>query len=189
MTTEEIFNELLLHMTYGVKLHDQFATIYDFLNLKGYKKCHEYHCFEEHYNCRKLKNFYMKNYNKILLEEDNKFDSIIPQSWHKYTKSEVDSSTKRSSIKDMMKKWVDWEQETKILLSKSYKELYDLGEICAASMIQYFLNDVFEELAAAQEQHIDLESHGYDLSVIIPEQELLYKKFRKKLKQIYEDDE
>lgn len=93
----------------------------------------------------------MKNYNKILLEKDNKIDSVIPQSWHKYSKSEVDPSAKRSAIKDMTKKWVDWEQKTKDLLSKSYKELYELGEICAASMVQYFLNDVFEELAAAQE--------------------------------------
>jgi len=34
---------------------------------------------------------------------------------------EVDTNTKRSAVKDSMKKWVDWEKETKVLLEASYK--------------------------------------------------------------------
>ena len=189
MSVEEIFSELCAHMQKGVRLHDQFTTIYDFLNLKGYKKCHEYRCFEEHYGYRKLKNFYINNYQKIVIEKENKFEDIVPQNWYKHVKSDVDAGTKRSAIKDMMKLWIDWEQDTKNLLTKSYKELYELGEIYAALEISQYLNDVSMELIAAQQWQIDLESHGYDLTVIIPEQEALYKKYKKKMKQIYEDDE
>lgn len=189
MNIEEIFLHLVTHMASGVKLHEQFVTIYSFLNLKGYKKCHQYHCYEEYYNYIKLKEFYTCNYNKILSMVENKIDDIIPQSWYKHIKSDVDASTKRSAIKDMVKKWVEWEQETKQLLSNSYKELYNNDEIYASTEILRLLNEVSKELFQAQELQINLESHGYDLSVIIPEQEQIYKKYHKKLKQIYEDDE
>jgi hypothetical protein len=82
----------------------------------------------------------------------------------------------------MVKKWVEWEQETKQLLSNSYKEFYDNGEIYASTEILRLLNEVSKELFQAQELQINLESHGYDLSVIIPEQEQIYKKYHKKLK-------
>ena len=121
--------------------------------------------------------------------KEEKFESFIPSTWYKHIKEDVDINTKRSAIKDMMKIWVDWEQKTKELLSKSYKEMYELGEIYPASQILKFLQEVSKELIEAKEQQINLESHGYDLSVIITEQESLYKKYKKQIKQIYEDDE
>jgi hypothetical protein len=35
--------------------------------------------------------------------------------WHKYTTMDVDTNTKRNSIKDLMTKWVEWERSTKKL--------------------------------------------------------------------------
>ena len=47
MVIEEIFAKLKNHMLEGMVFHDQMSRYYDFLNLKGYKRCHEYHYFEE----------------------------------------------------------------------------------------------------------------------------------------------
>lgn len=189
MNTEDLFTELFEHLQKGLKIHNQLMIIYDFLNLKGYKKCQEYRFLEESYNYIKIKDFYMNNYNKMILIKDKEIEDIIPSTWYKHIKKDVDISTKRNAIKDMMKIWVDWEEETKSLLAKSYKELYDLNDICASSIILKYLNEVFQELTEAKEWQINLESHGYDLSVIITEQESLYKKYKKKIKKIYEDDE
>ena len=189
MTIEEIFSNISTHMSKGLLIHNQMASLYGFLNLRGYQKCHEYHYYEENYNYRCLQNFFLKHCNKLIHENSVEQPNIIPPSWYKFSKIEVDINNKRSAIKDLMKKWVDWEKETKALLESSYKQLYELGEINCATKIAEYIEDVSNELAAAQEEQINLESMGYDIVYIIDQQPDLYKRYCKKIKKIYEDDE
>ena len=189
MTVEEIFSRLMAHMKKGLEVHDQFTIIFKYLNLRGYSKCQEYHYFEENIGYCRLRNFYLQHYNKIIAFE-NKMDNVdlIPSTWLKYERMAVDTSTKRTAIRDIFKKWVDWETETKLLYESSYKELYNLGEIAAALEVGRFVTDVSQELVRAREKLMDLESYGYDIVEIIDEQERLYNLYVEKIKNIFEDD-
>lgn len=190
MTVEEIFANLSSHMAKGLIIHDQLSNAYNFLNLCGYKKCHEYHYYEENYNYHCLRDFYIDTYHKMILEEkDTQPIEIFPMSWYKYKKEDVDTNTKRTAIRDLTKYWVNWEEETVSLLEKLYKELYELGEIYAASKIRQFLEGTAEELAHARNKLIDLETSSYDISDIIIEQEPLYEKYCEKIKEIFEIDD
>lgn len=189
MIVEEIFSHLSAHMIKGLMIHDQLASAYDFLNLRGYRKCHEYHYFEESKNYRCLQTYYSEIYHKVIEEEKIDNPEIIPQNWLKHTKMDVDANTKRSAIRELMKKWVDWESETKTLLEQSYKQLFELGEIGAAIKIKDFLEDNCYELAHAEEKQINLEMIGYDLVKIIDEQNSLYEEYCSKINKIFEDDE
>ena len=180
MIVEEIFSIIAAHMQEGLLVHKQLADIFSFLNLIGYQQCHEYHYFEESYNCRCLHNFYMEHYYKFIPIKEVNNPELIPSSWYKYTQFDVDVSTKRSTIRDMMKHWVDWEKSTKQLFQQMYKELYDIGEIAAASKIEEFLCDVTEELQDAEEKWLKLEAIGYDMGLIMDEQEALYKEYKDK---------
>lgn len=189
MTIEEIFSNISTHMAKGLLIHNQMASLYGFLNLCGYQKCHEYHYYEESRNYRCLQNFFLTHCNKMIREGTVEQPDIIPSNWYKFTKIEVDVNNKRSAVKDLMKKWVEWEKETKTLLELSYKQLYELGEIDCAIKVANFIKDVSEELADAQEKYIDLESMGYDIVYIIDWQPTLYKQYCKKIKEIHEGDE
>lgn len=181
MTVEEIFSHISSHMIKGLMIHDQIAAMFNFLNLRGYSKCHEYHYFEESFNYRRLQNYYLKHFNKLIIEEKVDNPAIIPQNWFKYERMDVDSSTKRNAIRDIFKQWVNWETETKALYASSYKELYDLGQVAAALEISYYLEDVSNELMRAREKYMDLESYGYDLVEIIDEQDKLYDLYIEKI--------
>jgi len=189
MTVEEIFSLLAAHMEKGIRMHNHLVTAFGFLNLCGYQKCQEYHFFEEGYNYRKFLNFYLDNYNKMIIKSPIEEINVIPSNWYKHLKKEVDTSTKRTAIRDLMEIWVDWETETKKLLENEYKELYDLGEINGAIKIMELIQDVSKELEIAHKKQINLETIGYDISLIVDEQEKLYKKYQSKIKNIYEDDE
>lgn len=189
MTIEEIFSNISTHMAKGLLIHNQIASLYGFLNLKGYQKCHEYHYYEETCNYRYLQNFFLSHCNKMIHENSIEQPDIIPNNWYKFTKKEVDVNNKRSAVKDLMKKWVEWEKETKTLLESSYKQLYELNEISCAIEIMYFIKDVDKELADAQETYINLESMGYDIVYIIDRQPDLYTQYCKKIKEIHEGDE
>ena len=176
-------------MAKGLRIHSQIASLFGFLNLCGYQKAHEYHFYEESANYRHLQNFFLSHYNKLIHEESIEEPDIIPMNWYKITKTEVDVNNKRSAIKDVIKKWVEWEKDTKNLLSSSYKQLYELGEIDGALKIAYFIKDVSNELATAQSKLINLETSSYDIVYIIDEQPELYEKYSKKIKEIHEDDD
>lgn len=168
-------------------MHNDMATLFGFLNLYGYQKCQEYHYYEESYNYRELQNFFLSYYKKMIDEDVWEKIDIIPSGWHKYNKNDVDSSNNRSTIQNIMKKWVAWEEDTKNLLQASYKQLYQLGEINAALKIAELIKDVCEELNWANQKLINFEITNYDLVAIVDEQQYFYKKYNKKIKQIYKD--
>ena len=156
MTIEEIFSQLSAHMIKGLMIHDQLSSTYAFLNLCGYRKCHEYHYFAESFNYRCLQDYYLDHYNKLIPETKIDSPEVIPATWYKYERMDVDANTKRAAVKDMMKIWVEWETTAKQLLEQSYKELYDMGEISAALKISCFLKDTTKELHHAHEKQMNL---------------------------------
>ena len=183
MTVDEIFSKLSAHMIKGLMIHDQIATIYGFLNLCGYQKCHEYHYYDESRNYRHIQDYYLEHYGKLLAEEPIENPNLIPQTWLKYSKEEVDSNTKRTTVRDMMRKWIEWETETRINLQLFYKELYEMGEVSTAWKLGELLKDVEHELKRAKEKKINLESIDYNMSSIIGEQKMLYHKYKDKIEE------
>ena len=179
MTIEEIFNKIASHMVEGIMIHDEMANAYDFLGLFGFAKLHDCQHLEETCAYRKLAHYYSTHYHKLLKIDTQVRQTIIPESWYKYTTMAVDVNTKRSAVKDMMGKWVKWEQDTKKLYQEMRQELCALGEVAAALEIDCFIKDVDDELVHAEKKFIKLETIGYDIGTIISWQQHMYKKYKK----------
>ena len=185
MAVEEIFSKLSTHMARGIKMHNHMALLFGFLNLNGYQKQQEYHYYEEIHNYKQLQNFFLSYYKKIIIEDLIVDIKVIPQNWYKYNKNNVDSSSRYSAIKDIMKTWIKWQQDTKELLEASYKQLQQLGQIHAMLKISQFIKQVCEQLRQAEQKQINFEIISYDMVSIIEEQQHFYKKYSKKIKQIF----
>lgn len=181
MTVEEIFNKLAQHMCEGVMYHDEMQRAYDFLGLWGFSKCHLYHLFGEKKGLKCFSHYYAKHYFKLLQIENPTSPKLIPETWYKYRTQDVDSNTKKSTVKDLMNKWVAWEQITKTLYEEMYQELIAIKEVAAATYLQKYIYDVNEELCHAQKELLKLETLNYELSSIISESDKLEKKYTKKL--------
>lgn len=181
MTIEEIFSKLAEHMLEGIMFHEQVANCYGFLTLPGYKKCHEYHYYCEIRNYRHLYNYVLSHCNKLIKVNIVPAEDIINSSFYKYTRQEIDINTKRTTVRDIIKKWVTWEEETKGLLEACYKELYEAGEVAACFKIGCFIKDVEKELKCAVNKQIKLEATGYDIGSIVGEQDELHDKYKCKL--------
>jgi len=104
MTLEEVFAELNAHMVKGLMVHNQMVCYYEFLNLPGYAKCHEYHYLHENKNFLKLIHHYSKIHNKLIKENRVDDPELIPKSWYQYEKSDVDISTKKNAVKSGLEK-------------------------------------------------------------------------------------
>ena len=184
MTVEEVFSRVGKHMIEGVMIHSQLADYYNFLGLKGYAKCHEYHFISENYNFRKLSLYYIKHFNKLLPELPNDNPNVIPSAWFKYLRQDVDANTRKTAIQGGIEKWVNWEYNTKMFYQNMYNELINLHEIAAAAELKKYISDVDYELAYAQQKHLEDKAIDYDIFDIIAKQEDIYKKYTKKIKEI-----
>jgi hypothetical protein len=184
MAVDEIFAQLGQHMIQGLMVHTQLADYFCFLGLKGYHKCHEYHYFAESKNYRELSDFYLCYFNKFITDSHVANPQIIPNSWYKYTRQQVDASTRKNGIIDGFEKWVNWEKETLSLYQNLYKELINLGEIAAAEEVRTYLVEVGTELASASQKQLELREIDFNIADILMEQEDLYKKYEKKIKEI-----
>ena len=171
MLTEEIFSQLVAHMKKGVLIHNQMTSLFGFLNLKKYKKRQEKQFYEENKNCRELQDYYLNRYQKLLPELPVENPTLIPQNWIKYTKSEVDTNTKRSTTKDLLKKWIEWETQTKEIFQKAYNDLFENGDIDATYKVGELIQDVENELQFARELKINLDATDYDIVYIMEQQD------------------
>lgn len=186
MTVEEIYSELAAHKIKGMMLHENLANYYDFLGLKGYKRCHEYHFLEETCSFRKLNRYYINHHNKLISKKDIEPIKIIPDSWYRATRMDVDNGTKRNAIKSGLTMWHDWEKETKKLYEKMYKELMDIGEVASALYVKDCICDVDEELKSVERYMLNKMAIDFDLAVIIPEQHDWHQKYKCKTKSVSE---
>ena len=183
MTSEQIFAELSAHTIRGLMIHDQMADYYDFLSLRGYKRCHEYHYKKESAMYRKLHRWYINRYNKLIPEQriDNP-ELLNIDMWNKYTRVNVKPDYKEQAVKNGLDTWVKWETETMEMLTRHIKTLQEIGDMSASLFLEKYLCDVERELKYAQRKEIELASIDYDLIFILQEQKRIHDKYKKKMK-------
>lgn len=183
MSIDTIFGELAAHMVEGMMFHDELAQYYDFLNLGGYKRCHEYHFFEETIGYRKLCRYYENHYNKLVdSRRVQEQEGVIPDNWYGVRRQEVDAATKRTAVRDAVGRWVSWETGTKKLYEQKYVELISLGEVAAAEFVKDYINDVSDELKYAERKQLALSAMGYDMIMIVSEQPEIHDHYKIKTK-------
>ena len=186
MDVSEIYAKLSAHMIQGIMAHEKLANYYDFLNLRGYKRAHEYHMAKESKAFRKLNRYYINHFDRLIEEEPVPEPDIIPASWYRYTRHDVDPNTKRQAVKNGIDKWVAWEEKTKQLYESMYYELMAMRYVAAAEELACCIREVDKELKYAYRKQIELESVDYDLTTIIFEQTELHDKYKCKMEHLME---
>ena len=184
MTVDEIFSQLISHMVEGLMIQAQLSDYYGFLGMAGYQECHRYHFFTESKNYRDLMEYYISHYNKIPTEDRIDNPDIIPESWYQYSRQDVNSSIRINSIQIGMDKWVDWEKKTKVFYEQMFLELTNLKEIAASVMLKKYIQDVDKELAEACQERLEASAIDFNASNLVDDQNRIYKKYKKKLKEI-----
>ena len=181
MAYSDIFSDLSAHFIKGMMTHDQLATYYDFLSLRGYKRYHEFQFKCDSCNYRKLNRFYINHYNKMIIEKPVSDPKVIPESWYRYSREDVDTETKKTAIKNGISEWIKWETATLSKLQQAHLELYDDGEVASAMFINKFIKDVQQELKCAKRMYLDLFAVDFDMVYILEQQTKIHDKYKKML--------
>lgn len=167
----EIFRDICSHQIKGLMVHSQLADYYAFLGLDKYSECHECHYKNESHSWRKLSEYYIKHYNKLVEEKQIDNPNIIPTDWYKVARQDVDTNTKRRAVEKGLMEWISWETETKKLYEDAFSELLSLGDGAAAMRVKKCLCAVDNELSEAQGYLLNKKAVDYDIAYIVGEQE------------------
>ena len=184
MTVEEIFKKLSAHMIKGFMFHEQMTDYFGFLNLHGYESCHHYHATKEYMAMRELHRFYLDHYGRLIEEDQISNPAVIPSSWYRYTKDQVDPKTKRQGVKDAIERWVAWETEALDLATNMSRELNTINENVAAKFVLDMACDTAKELQWAKKKHIDFVAVDYDIGFIIGQQDHYHDWYKKAMKKL-----
>jgi len=173
MTINEIFTKLIHHMIKGLMVHDQLTDYYLFLDLEGYRLEQECKYENESTNYRELYKHFVTNHNMLINVGQIENPNIIPSSWYKYTRFDVDISTKKKGIENAFEEWKKWETASLKLYSEMYKELMNLNEVSSALYLKDLIEDVTEELREINSSILKLKAVDYDMTYIYEEQDRL----------------
>jgi len=158
MDVSEIFAKLKSHILEGLVFHDEMVRYYGFIHCDNFKREHEERYWDESEGYRKLCDYYMNHYNSLIPTEPMERPDVIPDSWYRYTRQEVDSQTRNTAIRVGAEKWVKWEKQTKNLYQQMWSELTGIGEIAAACFLECYIRDVDCELKHAEKSHMEVET-------------------------------
>lgn len=187
MTAAEIFSNIVSHQTTGLMFHDNMIEYFSFLNLKGFETLQKYQYFSESAETQKVKKYFMYHYNKFIPEFNAETFPVIPKDWSKYTRFDVDKSTKEKGVKNAFEKWKEWEHRAKKLYEKSVIDLVAIGEIAAAEIVKALAVDVDNEIFRIEKMQLTLQSVGYDIVFIEELQDSIFEEYSSKLEEIAEE--
>lgn len=184
MTPIEILSEIHTHQIKGVMLHDELATVYDFMALRGYKRMHEYHALAEFVNARSTSRYAVNHLNQMLLDGNPTIAKITPTSWKSATRFDVGESDRKTYVKELFKKWRAWEQETKAFYQTKFKDLMSLGAVSCANKVNELIKDVDCELKILEREYLVISTPGFDMLFIAERQDEIHEEYEAKEKEL-----
>ena len=184
MSVEEICAAIAQKLLQGSMVHQQLINYYNFLALDGYRKCHQYHYYEQSYGYIEFVKYYVEHYGRLVPKyslESLTSPTILPQNWYNYKRDDMDINTKRNAIKNGLERWITWEKEIKTFLQEMYIELINNNQIALAMKVSQKIQDVNQELKYAGIRYLQIKASDFDMSMIISEQHEIKQKYRNKI--------
>lgn len=180
MTASEILSKIATHQVKGIMFHAQMADYFDFLNLRGFKRLHEYQYMSESAEYRKTCRFCINHCYKLCKIGQTDDPHIIPDRWYSARRSEVDTNTKRRAVVEAFEQYVLWEQNTLQLYEQCYSELVAEGKIAIADYVKNLIADVADELKNASRLHMELANTDGDIIHVYDLQEAIHEDYKQK---------
>lgn len=182
MEIAKIFSELSSHLVEGLMLHDQLCSIYLYLGLEGYAECHKYQLLAESVNYRKLQDFFVTRYERMIPESKVTNPQLVDDSF--FERRDLSPENVKKHIMYALKTWIEWEETSKDLFEKMWTDCIELGEVNAAEFIMALIHDVDSELVRAKSHEAKKIMTDFDLVEIAGEQKSWEKEYKKNLTHI-----
>lgn len=183
---QEVYEKINKRQKHAVEFHCQMVSLFDFLNLKGFRAMHEYQFVSESMEHMKTKHEFMKHHQRLIKDGEHPSTEYIEREWYENERGQVPTQIREKSVKQAIEQYYHYEKETKTFYEECLKRMMELGCMHDFSQMQELLKDVSEECKNIERLKTELEGVGYDSNYIFQMQDKLYDKYRKKMAEIPE---
>lgn len=182
MNSAEIFSAILSQQKKAVAFHEQLWIVYNFMNLHGFKRWHEYQTVTESEMARKIYRHYIKSHDRLIKPLPVENLDEIPNDWYNAERGEVTSAIIAQYTKRGLQAHIMWETESLENLEAYAKRLSDLGEINDYKFVSHMICDVSKELEKAKRVYYKISATGFDVVFIEEMQDEIHDKYKELLK-------
>lgn len=142
----DLWGKICSHQVTGLMYHFQFADMFYFLGLDNLGKKQECHYREESEALRENHRFVLKHHSKILTQRHAEGVELIPNTWARYTATDVDKGTRKSQVMSIFERWLNWEMQTKELYTDVHTQMMEQHAIVDACRVKDLILAVDEEI-------------------------------------------
>lgn len=165
---KEIYKEILMRQSVALKFHSDMKNLFDFLNLRKWKRKHEYQMFKEGAEMSGLQRYFI-NHHGYLIHEGNVPDThYIPNELYNVHRLEVTDAQRKQATRQAFRAYCDWERDTKDFLQKQFAKLGRLEKTADQNKINELIKDVDMELKEVEREYISVFSDDQWHTVIEP---------------------
>lgn len=175
MTTHNVFTKLANRMVGAMMIHTQLTELFNFIDLKPDAKRQRKQLHEETDGLLKLEKYASQHHHILITSNNPPQVDILNLGMLKQQNDELSPDNKIYLIQYAMKKWIEWEKESKIMYEDSYRNLVDMSEIAAADFVLQYVKDVDKELRDAELLYRVRDAIDWDLATIYDKQARLSK--------------
>ena len=158
----KVFEDTAMRCLKGLMYHRQLEDYFRFLGFDDLARIQRERYLEESDGFARVCTCYLQGTGKLLKFDDPKVESLIPPSWYQHVKNDVDTSTRKSHLKQAMDFWVNWEREVLEAHDASALQMDRDGLRLMSLFFCRMLNDVRDELAFAERLREELQITEYD---------------------------
>lgn len=131
---------------------------------------------------RGTKRYFINHHNKLLPEDEVEALEVVPDTWYRYSRSEVSGQIRRQAVEAAFERYTEWETETKACYEKVAKELLEAGYTADYEKIRCLLCDVDKELKKLDRLVLCLKSVSYNDVYMATIQDGIHEKYKEKTK-------
>ena len=156
--------------------------MFNFLNLHGFKRWHEYQTVNESATMRKICRYYIKQHDRLIKPLPIEDINEIPSDWYNAERGEVNSAIVAQYTKRGLQAHIQWETDSLDNLNAFAQRLCDLGEMADYKFVSCLICDVQKELEKAKRMYYKISATGFDVVFIEELQDKIHDKYKEMLK-------
>lgn len=180
----DLYAEVVKRMNTALLFHSSLSDYFNFLGLHGFKRIHEYQYFCESIEKRKLQRKVLDVHNKIVPMVGHEKPEVIPVDWYKHTRMDIDDNVIAKYVRQAMKTYKEWEEESKCIYECIACIFLNRGELIDYEIMMCYAEDVQEELKKIYRLCEELNGVGYDTLYIMEIQKCIHNEYKCKMKHL-----
>lgn len=188
MSVVEMLQSVIRRKLTGVMLHDDLQTIFDYLNLHGFKREQEYRTMSEFAEFKSLCRYIINRYEVMPCKHADRVEVNPSNIKDATSRASISSVQKKQSIKWLFETWAEWEEETISILESYITRLVKLECNADAEKLSCLLLGTTCEYKYLARQILEYCDVEWSLHHIYTEQEELHEHFKNKMKEEYKID-